>query len=356
MTTAVAQKAQAADVAGQIILAMRSMNVSPIPRNYQLFYEAYIGTNPALSRELTLLGTKPLQEELDELASTFIGTGQALVMEKAHGKLVEELDALLNLLRREQTSLESYNRLLDETATTINAKSNFSTDLLRNAITLLSKATGETIAQGEKTVEGVVQRSHEVDQVRKELDEYKRIANTDSLTRLSNRRAFDEKLAAIYDASMQLPVTALVLVDIDHFKKFNDSFGHPVGDKILASVAAVLRSSVRKDVFVARTGGEEFALVIEGNTTEEVMEICERMRRALETRPFRNSRTGMDYGPITISIGVAMAAQADDAGDLYVKSDTALYCAKNAGRNRSMLFEDGMRKDYAGKSWLIYKK
>ena len=87
MTTAAAQKAQAADVAGQMIHAMRVMNVSPIPRNYQLFYEAYIGTNPALTRELSLLGNRPRQEELDELAATFIGTGQASMMEKAHGRL-----------------------------------------------------------------------------------------------------------------------------------------------------------------------------------------------------------------------------------------------------------------------------
>lgn len=355
MITAVAQKAQPVDVAGQIVYAMRNMSVPPIPRNYQLFYEAYIGANPALTRDLAMLGTRPLQSQLDELATRHLGDGQVTVVEKAHTRLIGEIDALLQLLRSEQTSLESYSRLLGETANTINAKSHFSTDLLNNAIKLLSQATGETIAQGERTVEGVVQRTQEVDQVRKELDEYKRIANTDSLTRLSNRRAFDEKLATLYNDSMQLPVTALVLADIDNFKKFNDTYGHPVGDKILASVAAVLRSNVRRDVFVARTGGEEFALIIQGNTAEEVVDICEKLRKTLELRPFRNSRTGMDYGPITISIGIAMASQAEDGGDLYVKSDTALYCAKDAGRNRTMLFEDGMRKEYAGKSWLLYK-
>lgn len=355
MITPVAQKAQPVDVAGQIVFAMRTMGVPPIPRNYQLFYEAYIGANPALTRELALLGSRPLQTDLDDLAARFLGDGHIVAVEQAHTRLVGEIDALLQILRSEQTSLETYSRLLGETANTINAKSHFSADLLSNAIKLLSKATGETIAQGERTVEGVAQRSQEVDQVRKELDEYKRIANTDSLTRLSNRRAFDEKLATLFDDSMQLPVTALVLADIDNFKKFNDTYGHPVGDKILASVAAVLRSNVRRDVFVARTGGEEFALIFQGNTPEEVVEVCEQLRKNLESRPFRNSRTGMNYGPVTISLGIAMASQAEDGGDLYVKTDTALYCAKDAGRNRTMFFEEGMRKEYAGKSWLIYK-
>jgi diguanylate cyclase len=332
------------------------MGASPIPRNYNLFYEAYIGTNPELTRELALLGSHATQEELDSLAATFLGTGQSKAVEKAHAELLGQLDALLKLLQQEQSSLHSYNRLLDETATRINSKSHTSSDLLRSAIVLLTQATGETIASGERTVEGVAKKSHEMEQVRRELDEYKRIANTDSLTRLSNRRAFDEKLSALYDDPMRLPLTALVLADIDNFKRINDTWGHPVGDKVLASVAAVIRTNVRKDIFIARTGGEEFALVIEGNTPEEVMAMCERVRRALESRPFRNSRTGIDYGPVTLSLGYATGSQAEDAGDLYAKSDTALYAAKNAGRNRSVLYEDGMRKDYAGKGWLIYKK
>jgi diguanylate cyclase len=355
MTAAMAPKAQSGDIIGQIIYAVRSMGVAPIPRNYQLFYEAYLGSNPELTLELAALGSRATQEELDEIASRFIGTGQVAVIEQAHDRLLGELDALLTLLRQEQASLESYNRLLGETAIRINSKANFSSELISNAISLLSEATGNTMAHGEKTVDDVAERSHEMDQVRKELDEYKRIANTDSLTRLANRRAFDEKLAGIFDDQVALPLNALVLADIDNFKKINDSYGHPVGDKILATVASVIRSNVRKDVFVARTGGEEFAIIVQGNTPEEVMVTCERLRRALETRTFRNSRSGVNYGPVTISIGYAMASTAADPSELYAKADSALYYAKNNGRNRTVYFEESMRKDYVSKSWLIYK-
>lgn len=96
-------------------------------------------------------------------------------------------------------------------------------------------------------------------------------------------------------------------------------------------------------------------MIVEGNTADEVMIICERVRRALETRTFRNSRTGIDYGPVTISLGYAIGSQATDPGELYASADTALYHAKNTGRNRSIFFEDGMKKDYIGKGWLIYK-
>jgi diguanylate cyclase len=193
-----------------------------------------------------------------------------------------------------------------------------------------------------------------MDDIRRELDEYKRIANTDSLTRLFNRRAFDEKLAAIYDTPLGHATTALILTDIDHFKKINDTFGHPVGDKILATVGNVIRSNCRKDVFVARTGGEEFAVILEGASPEEAMAVAERIRRSLEQTPFKNSKTGVNYGPVTLSLGLCMADDAEGPQELYQKSDIALYCAKNAGRNRSMPFEDGMKKDLS-KSWLLYK-
>lgn len=352
----VQQKVQVPDIAAQVTYAMRSMGVPPIPRNYELFYEAYIGSNPKLTRELAALGNKATQRELDAIGEQYFGEHhRANLVEGAHTKVLSELEGLLRLLKQEQNSLESYNKLLGETFSRINSKNASSADLLRNAIGILSEATGDTMAQGAIMVQNVVEKSAEMDLVRKELDEYKRIANTDSLTRLANRRAFDDKLSAIYNERKNLSLTSLILCDIDHFKKINDTFGHPVGDKILATVGNVIKANVRKDVFVARTGGEEFAIIIEGNTDQEALQIAERIRKALESTPFKNSKTGVDYGPVTLSLGLSMACDSDDPNELYSKSDIALYCAKNAGRNRALPFEDGMNKDSA-KSWLLYRK
>ncbi|WLS02487.1 GGDEF domain-containing protein [Shinella oryzae] len=356
MNTAVAQKVQVPDIAAQVTYAMRIMGISPIPRNYELFYEAYIGSNPKLTRELAALGSKATQEELDEIGAQYFGHHHGVTaMDGVHSRIVGELEGLLRLLRQEQTSLESYNRLLDETVVRITGKNATSMDLIRSVIGVLTEATGDTISQGKVMVENVAQKSLEMESVRKELDEYKRIASTDSLTQLANRRAFDDKLSAIYNSTMAHNVTGLILADIDHFKKINDTYGHPVGDKILASVGSVIRANVRKDILVARTGGEEFAMVIEGNNEEEVIAIAERVRIALEHTPFKNSKTGVNYGPITISLGLCMASSAEGPGELYSKADIALYCAKNGGRNRTMPFEDGMKKDFA-KNWLIYRR
>jgi diguanylate cyclase len=348
-------KIQVPDIAAQVSYAMRQMGVAPIPRNYELFYEAYIGSNPKLTKELASLGAHATQEELDTIGAQYFGQHQTKAVNGAHGRIVNELEDLLSLLKEEQSALETYNRVLEETHSRITSKSTASADLLRNAIGVLSEATGTTMAHGKVTVEGVEAKSREMEDIRKELNEYKRIANTDSLTRLNNRRAFDDRLAAIYDSQRGRGTTALIVCDIDHFKRINDTFGHPVGDKILATVANVIKANVRKDAFVARTGGEEFAIILDLATTDDAMMISERIRKALETTPFKNSRTGMNYGPVTLSLGICMADQTEDPQDLYFKADIALYCAKSAGRNRSTHFEDGMKKE-PSKSWLLYKK
>jgi diguanylate cyclase len=356
MNTAYPPRLHNPDLATQIAYAMRTMGISPIPRNYNLFYEAYIGTNPALTRDLNALGKHATQEELDELTNRYFDTNQLNVFESIHSRLESDVIDMLGLLENELQSLDRYNEVLNEAREKISAKNLTSIKLVNRLVERVSEATNRKLVHSQSTAQGFDQHNSEIQQVRKELDEYKRIANTDSLTRLANRRAFDERLASIYDSSIGLHMTGLVLLDIDHFKLINDTHGHPVGDKILASVAQLIKSTVRKDGFVARSGGEEFAIILDGNNPEEIMEICEKIRTTLEETPFRSSKSGTDYGQVTISIGFSMASRAEGPGQLYAQADVALYHAKETGRNRTIIYEDGMQKDYAGKGWLIYQK
>lgn len=356
MQTATSNRTPMPDIAAQITHAMRMMGVAPIPRNYELYYEAYLGSNPQLSQELAALGSRATQEELDAIgARHFSHIHRSHGIERAHSTLAAKLSELLILLKDEQYALESYNRVLDEAYVNMTNKSAASADILRHAVSILSEATADTMSQGKERVQTVVQKSVEMEAIRQELDEYKRIANTDSLTRLGNRRAFDDNLAAIYNSEQLRNFTGLLVADIDHFKKINDSFGHPVGDKILATVGNVIRTTLRRQAFIARTGGEEFAIILSDSTQEECLQAADRIRAVLAGTPFKNSKTGINYGAVTLSIGVCMATAADDPVDLYNKADIALYAAKNAGRNKTVLFEEGMRKD-SGRNWLLYRR
>jgi diguanylate cyclase len=135
---------------------------------------------------------------------------------------------------------------------------------------------------------------------------------------------------------------ALVLADIDRFKRVNDRYGHQIGDRILQIIGRAFREASHSNLLVARTGGEEFAMVLEGKN-----------EAAVEGMPFVNANTGMDYGPITLSLGLCMATEADGPDDLYMKADRALYASKSAGRNR-VTRHSRLNAGELSKNWLIY--
>ena len=355
MPAATANKVQSLDTATMVLATMRRRGISGLPRNYELVYEALNSSNPRLSKQFEALGRDPSQEDLDALGKkVFPHHHRNGVVEGAHDKISGELEGMLRLLRQEQSSLESYSKLLGETYNRISTKSASSAEILSSVIGVLSNATGDTMEKGKVVVGHMVERAREMEQVKLELDEYKRIANTDPLTRLSNRRAFDEVLADIYNEPRSAMYHGLIVADIDHFKKFNDAFGHPVGDRVLGVVAAVMKSCLRKDVFVARTGGEEFAVVLKDTDLEVTMEVAERIRRTVELTPLKNQKTGVNYGPMTLSLGICMASDADGADELYNKADVALYTAKNTGRNRVQLYNPELNREFE-KNWALYK-
>ena len=165
---------------------------------------------------------------------------------------------------------------------------------------------------------------------------FARLSHTDALTRLANRRAFDAALAETWHAARveNWPV-ALLLIDIDHFKQFNDRHGHPAGDRCLQQVATALAAAVRDGDLVARLGGEEFGVLLPRCSFAQAHAAAERLRQAVERLAVPHG--GLPSQPwVTVSLGLALAAPSAD-GDparLVDRADIALYQAKRDGRNR----------------------
>jgi len=171
----------------------------------------------------------------------------------------------------------------------------------------------------------LVQQLRKVDELNQALHE---LARTDPLTGLRNRRAFDDSLGLEIAAveRTRSPLSLLVL-DVDHFKQINDSFGHDAGDKVLRSIAKVLSGCVRIIDIVARVGGEEFAVILPHTDAQGAHEVAQRMRAAVAQASWLSQ-------PTTISIGAASLRTAETACSLYARADAALYAAKKSGRNR----------------------
>jgi len=177
-----------------------------------------------------------------------------------------------------------------------------------------------------------------VEQLERAHRELEQECATDDLTGLGNRRAFQERLdTELARGEVNGGVVALVLLDVDFFKRYNDSFGHPAGDEVLRVLATLIRQACRGCDFAARVGGEEFALILPGMTREGAQVIAERLRRSVQ-------RAVWPHRQVTISAGVALAEPVgDSSGRLAERADVALYRAKRDGRNRVTMAEPEAR-------------
>ena len=158
------------------------------------------------------------------------------------------------------------------------------------------------------------------------------LATEDPLTRLLNRRGLEDALyISLAHASRQGLPTAAIMVDIDHFKKVNDSFGHEVGDNVIRQVAEILQQMSRTGDVVARTGGEEYLLILPASTLDAARILAERIRVAVGERPLLVDQQRI---PVTVSLGVACVMGEVDLDELSQEADRAMYLAKRGGRNR----------------------
>jgi diguanylate cyclase (GGDEF)-like protein len=176
------------------------------------------------------------------------------------------------------------------------------------------------------------------DELRRANEKFRDLSITDPLTGLFNRRHFIEILSREYSKAKRhdLPLTFMIL-DIDHFKRINDTYGHPQGDTVITELSTLLKGNVRVHDIVARYGGEEFVVLLPMTGREDGRMVAEKLRGAVRKTGF----TGMDGRPVTVSIGVCALPVACAAGleGLIAAADDSLYRAKEAGRDRVVVHD-----------------
>jgi len=175
----------------------------------------------------------------------------------------------------------------------------------------------------------------EINQLQEHLAVVRTESLTDPLTGLSNRKHFDERLAhAIDEAAERSEALSLVMVDIDHFKAFNDTWGHLTGDQVLRLVAMSLKQNVKGQDTAARYGGEEFGVILPNTVLRAGLTVADHVRRAVMSKELMKRSTGQNLGRVTISLGVATMHKGDTVQTLIARADACLYAAKRNGRNR----------------------
>jgi len=192
------------------------------------------------------------------------------------------------------------------------------------------------VREAEAEVEQLTNRLQSLEQeasvLRERIRTERANALIDPLTGIHNRLAYNERIQQEY-ARWHRYHTPLVFTvwDVDHFKQVNDVYGHQAGDKVLRVVARLLQSQVRETDFIARYGGEEFVILLPETELESARQVAEKLRASVEQAAFHYRQKRV---PVTISCGLAQFREGDDADTVFARADTALYQAKESGRNR----------------------
>lgn len=317
-------------------IGARSLPVSP--QNYEVWLSFLMGANPDLAKRMEDLisqGRPITSADMDLLYERFFSTTQLSTQVIETGsRIAHEIADALDALKKAGVSAEQYGETLRSASDSLSVGSP-DRDAIRKVVAMLASATTEMSAQNSALSEKLVQSSNEVEQLRRSLQQARAEALTDGLTGVANRKLFDQTLRLRCDESRadKTPL-CLLLCDIDHFKKFNDTWGHQTGDQVIRYVATLLAKAALPDQLVARYGGEEFAMVMPRTRLVQAERVADQVRRAIEAKRLVRRSTNETIGSVTISVGVS-ELQIDEAPpELVSRADACLYLSKRTGRNR----------------------
>lgn len=309
------------------------------PFSYTVCYEYIAGINPPLIKAIDerLNGDEKLSDEsVAELYDTYVASQDA-TRSKEVGEDIENLIRSLSQstanagegVSQFDQSLRHYDKELggvgDSTA-------------LHKIITELLTAT-ESMRESTDSMRAEIEKSQsEIENLQAKLNEAQAETLTDPMTGLANRKGFSTAInEAIANAAETKEPLTLLMADIDHFKRVNDTHGHLLGDKVIQFLGATLKKQIKGKDTAARLGGEEFAILLPETALPGAHSVAEKIRDEIGRAKIRRSNSGQDIGQITISLGVARYREGESIDDLMERADAALYRSKNEGRNRVTL-------------------
>tara|TARA_R110002124_G_scaffold90613_2_gene231016 strand:+ start:754 stop:1812 length:1059 start_codon:yes stop_codon:yes gene_type:complete len=323
-------------LARRVIEAMEAAEVWPTPVNFELWVYYLSEPEGELGREITrLLATRePFSEATAEmLAAEYLPRGRLSEEIRDAGRVLDrELTSVAEAISDAHSSNVAFSATLAEASANIESADD--PEQLKVLVTGLTAATHQVQAENASLEQRLDTSTREVARLREHLEQVRRDAMTDALTNLANRKAFDIQLdAATATAQSAGTPLALAVLDIDHFKRFNDTWGHQTGDQVLRYVASVLARVSPAPRFAARYGGEEFAVIFPAEKTASVLAALECIRKEIRSRALRRRSTNDDLGAVTISIGFAEHLPGETAISLLERADAALYESKHGGRD-----------------------
>jgi diguanylate cyclase len=322
---------------------IKALRQPAAPRVYEVWYNYATGYNPHLNQQVNdrLSATGTLTDaDIDDIYTAFISRTRFIdELGTVNTKISGEIDQVMALVDSAMRSATKHDASLTDVAKKLGAAPD--REAIRNLVeTLVQTASG--MQRDNLALEARLKSSkQEITQLRQNLETVRNESLLDPLTTLANRKYFDEALPRhIAEAVATTEPLSLMLTDIDHFKNFNDSFGHLTGDQVLRLVALSVKQNVKGQDIAARYGGEEFAVVLPRTALREAITVADQIRRSVMSKELMKRSTGEHLGRVTISIGVATHRRGDTVSSLIERADACLYAAKRNGRNRVICESD----------------
>jgi diguanylate cyclase len=318
------------------ISMIEASDLSMTPEIYEVWFTYYSRSKPDLIRAVDTIieSAKPITDQIcHDLYHQFLSDYKNEDRIRQAGEQLQDTLSSVSdsMIAVKNTSFDYSQTLEDVKIKFENANPVEAQRLIRET----SDKTKVMLDENRKLEEQLKLSTVIMEDLKRDLEFVRREAITDGLTGLSNRKSFDAEMQRfVAEAKAENKIFTLIMVDIDHFKQFNDKFGHQVGDQVLKLVARTLKDGLKGRDFAARYGGEEFAILLPETPKDGGVAVGNSLRKSLASKDVVNRSTGAVLGRITMSMGVAEYGPDFGADDLIEKADKALYTAKNAGRNQ----------------------
>jgi diguanylate cyclase len=316
---------------------IKSLRQTAVPRNYEIWYVYAIGYNPPLNKiinETLARNGKLTEADLEQIYETYLSHIKMTDrIDKVGARVIGEIDDVMTLLGEALGMSTSYGATLDGA----NAKlgTALTPEQVKATVETLVKSTSEMRQTNKMLEERLTLSKSEISDLQHSLEAIRAESLTDPLTGLGNRKYFDRMIeASVQNALANGEPLSLLMFDIDHFKSFNDTYGHLTGDQVLRLVGMSLQQTIKGQDVTARYGGEEFAVVLPNTALRQALTVADHIRRAVMAKELKKKSTGEILGRVTISVGVSMLKPDDDSDALIDRAEACLYAAKRNGRNR----------------------
>jgi diguanylate cyclase len=322
---------------------MKALRLAAEPRNYEVWYHYATGYNPALNKTVNeVLAQKGslAQADIEDIYAAHFSSGRVTDrLDSVGAKVMDEIEQVMAMIDAAVGSTTSYSESLADASQQLgHAKDR---DALRAIVEGLVQTT-KHIEHNNQALEARLKASkQEINELQQNLEAVRHESLTDPLTSLANRKYFDQALTkALADAQDKGEAMSLLMMDVDRFKAFNDTYGHLTGDQVLRLSATCVRQNVKGQDIAARYGGEEFAVILPRTGLRQALSVADQIRRAVMSKELMKRSTGETLGRITISVGVAAHRAGDTGQTLIERADACLYAAKRTGRNKVICESD----------------